>query len=297
MAGRSITGINAFGTTLVAGGGSNSIFFGRLRHADAFQRFAYKINAEYFSGRDWTKSDTIAVDDSGQVYMDNAGEDLEYLKTTGGLYFFPSPEVQVVASLGYGRGTWPGTINTGRSYAIGASVDYQELRLETPRFFAQAYRTGNGMGDTHAIEAKIAAMVAAANAGAPISEREAISQVRLVAKGYRLNYEAQYNNRFVLGDADFTVIAGVQHEGTVGAFVVGTVAIAGMLLVAEVLPSGREEGLRASSQLLRSTVAGFAPLATSRVRRSVDSIAGDEIGVAGVHGFPASTGTVLKHRF
>jgi iron complex outermembrane receptor protein len=202
------------GTTLVTGGGGNSVFFGRLRQADAFQKFAYKINAAYSSGKDWTKSDTVAVDDSGQIYMDNAGEDLEHVKTTGTLYFFPSAKVQVVASLGYSRGTYPLTSNTGRTYGVDASFDYQELRFETPRFFAQAYRSGNAMGDTHAIETKVAAMVAAANAGSPISDSEAISIVRFIEKGYRLNYEAQYNNRFVLGGADFAVIAGIQHEDT-----------------------------------------------------------------------------------
>jgi iron complex outermembrane receptor protein len=200
------------GTTVVAGAGGNSIFFGRIRHAAASERFAYKVNAEYFTGTDWTKADTAGIDNSGQVYLDDAGEHLERLKATGSLFYFPSQEVQVVGSIGYAKASSPTTMNTGRGYGVDARIDYQEIRLETPRFFAQAYRIGNDAGDTHWIEAKVAAMVTAANAGSPISESEAISQVRAIDKGYRLNYEAQYRDRFLLSGVDLNLIAGVQHE-------------------------------------------------------------------------------------
>lgn len=200
------------GTTLVTGGGGNSVFFTRVRHAGAHQRLAYKFNAEYFTGTEWTKNDTVAVDDFGRAYLDIAGEELKRVRANGSFYLFPSPETQVVTSFGVVKASSPFTMNTGRGYAVDSRVDFQEIRLETPRFFAHAYRIGNDVGDTHAIEAKVAAMVAAANEGSTISESEAIAQARTIEKGYRLNYEMQYRDRFVFGNIDFTVIAGVQHE-------------------------------------------------------------------------------------
>jgi iron complex outermembrane receptor protein len=200
------------GTSVTLGVGTNSTLSGRVRHAGAFDRFAYKVNAEYLSGDDWIKDDTVAIDDFGQVYTESADNAVESIRATASIYYFPSSDVQIIGTAGRAMTDALITTNTTRNQVTDFTLDFQQLRVESPRFFAQAYRTGNDNGRSHAIETKVAAQVASANAGAPISEEEAISQVRLIENGYRLNYEAQANDRFDLGAVGIRWIVGAQHE-------------------------------------------------------------------------------------
>jgi outer membrane receptor protein involved in Fe transport len=200
------------GTTLVTGGGENSIWYGRLRRAAAFERFAYKINAEYLTGNNWVKNDTVAVDDAGRAYLEGTSDDVEQLRTSASLYFFPTPDVSVVASAGYGRHSSLVTASVGRIQRTALEFDYQQIRLTSPHFFLQAYRTGNDLGESYSIENKVAALVAAANAGQPMSEAAAKERARFVDKGDRLNYEAQYSRDLRIGATEVRVVTGVQRE-------------------------------------------------------------------------------------
>jgi hypothetical protein len=55
-------------------------------------------------------------------------------------------------------------------------------------------------------------------------------------------------------------MASMRHEGAVGAFVVGTVAVAGLLLVSALLPSGFTADEVAKSPFLQNVISGLAPL-------------------------------------
>ena len=54
-------------------------------------------------------------------------------------------------------------------------------------------------------------------------------------------------------------LSGMRHEGGVGAFIVGVVAIAGLLLIAEFLPADVRYGA-VRSDAMQSVIGGLAPL-------------------------------------
>ncbi|MFQ5653050.1 MAG: TonB-dependent receptor, partial [bacterium] len=202
------------GTTLVAGGGENSILFGRVRHAQNFDKFAYKVNLAYFLGNDWVKNDTVGVDNTGKAYMENQDDDVKNFRTDASMYYLFSPEVEIVASAGYAKYNSITTSNIGRLQQVEQSYDFEQVRFNSPHFYAQIYRSGNDLGKTHSIENKVAALIGASNAGTPMTEDQAIDRVKFVDKGYRMNYEAQYHTTFYMGSSMLRFIAGIQHEDT-----------------------------------------------------------------------------------
>lgn len=200
------------GTSVAVAAGTRSLRSGRIRHAEAYDRFAYKVNAEYVRGDDWVRNDTVAIDQQGRAYLENPDHSVESARGSASLYFSPTADVQVIGSGGFSRTDAVITTNTGRNQVSGAIYDYQQLRVESPRLFAQVYRTGSDNGDGHSLASKVNAMVAAADAGSPISEEEAISRVRLIETGFRMNYEVQLNDGFSLGSGEVRWIVGAQHE-------------------------------------------------------------------------------------
>lgn len=193
------------GTTLTVGGGQNTIMLGRLRHAGmAGEQFAYKLNAEFLRGEDWVKNDTVGVDNTGKFYFEDPDNNVRNFRADLSLYYFLNRDVEVVGSLGYSSTNSIGTTNVGRNQIVGWKYDFQQIRINSPHFFVQFYRTGNNAGRTHAIENKVRAQIAAANAGLRITPDLAIDQVKFIDNSTRYNAEAQFNTsinnfRFILG--------------------------------------------------------------------------------------------------
>ncbi len=197
------------GLTVAVGGGENSIRTGRLRFARVIDdKFAFKINAEVMRGNDWVKNDTAGVDNNGQFYFENPDNNVENFRADAALYYLIATDLELVGAVGYSTTNSVSTTNVGRNQLVGWEYNYEQFRLNHPNFFIQAYRTGNNAGETHALENKVAAQVNAANAGQPISEEQAIEQVRFVDESERFNAEAQFNTTF----SKFHFIAGVNYE-------------------------------------------------------------------------------------
>ncbi len=197
------------GTTIAFGGGQNSIMTGRLRHARAVnEKLAYKVNVEYLKGQNWTRNDTVGYDNNGKAYLENPDHGILNFRTLAALYYNITPEVELMLEGGYSVTNSIGTTNVGRNQLLGWKYDYETIRISSPRFFIQFYRTGNDAGRTHAIGNKVAALIAAANAGVSMTEDEAIDRVKYIDKSKRYDFEGQYNTDI----AGFRLIVGFNYE-------------------------------------------------------------------------------------
>lgn len=191
------------GTTLTLGGGENSTFISRARHAGVLgKKFAYKANFEYLRARDWEKNDPVGLNAQGQVVREDPDFDIQHLRFDGGLYYSFTPATELVVSYGRAETHNIVTTNISRNQVDGWVNNFQQLRLHSPRFFVQFYRTGNGAGNTHNINTK------AAFIRAGLSEAEAIKRALFIDESQRYNAEAQYNNTF----SGFYTVVGANFE-------------------------------------------------------------------------------------
>ncbi|MDQ7053852.1 MAG: carboxypeptidase-like regulatory domain-containing protein, partial [candidate division KSB1 bacterium] len=169
------------GTTIAFGGGQNAILTGRLRHAQIVNdKLAFKVNAEYLKGQNWTKNDTVGYDNSGKAYLENPDHGILNFRTLAALYYNFTPEIELMIEGGYSVTNSIGSTNVGRNQILGWKYDHETIRLSSPHFFIQFYRTGNDAGRTHAIGNKVAMLIAMANAGVSMTEDEAIDKVKYI---------------------------------------------------------------------------------------------------------------------
>jgi len=191
------------GTTLVLGGGEQSTLISRARHAGVWgEKIAYKANIEYLRARDWVKNDPVGLNAQGQVVREDPDFNIRHLRYDAALYYSFSPTTELIASYGRAETHNIVTTNISRNQVDGWVNNVQQLRLTSPHFFAQIYRTGNNAGNTHNINTK------AAFIRAGLSEAEAIKRALFIDESQRYNAEAQYNNTF----SGFHTVIGINYE-------------------------------------------------------------------------------------
>lgn len=191
------------GTILTLGGGENSTFISRARHAGALgEKFAYKANFEYLRAHDWEKNDPVGLNAQGQIVREDPDFNIQHLRFDAGLYYSFTPTTELIGSYGRAETHNIVTTNISRNQVDGWVNEFQQLRLNSPHFFVQFYRTGNGAGNTHNINTK------AAFIRAGLSEAEAIKRALFIDESQRYNAEAQYNNTF----SGFYTVVGINFE-------------------------------------------------------------------------------------
>ncbi|GHB51699.1 TonB-dependent receptor [Mongoliitalea lutea] len=192
------------GTTVALGVGNQSVFSGRIRHADQVSdKFAYKVNFEYTEGRDFEFIDTVYV---GALAIPELDPDFNFKAIRGGaaVYYTPKTGHDIILDYGIGQGSNIGVTNLGRNQIDGWTFSYLQARYVSPRIFAQLTNTWNNAGNTFQINGRTvnyATLLAQGNSPEEARRRSLlpVSEGGLGFPGFkdessRLNAEVQYNN-------------------------------------------------------------------------------------------------------
>lgn len=181
------------GTTISLSGGERSFYTGAIRHAGLLSdNVAYKFTGQYGQANDW-ELDASDLLDKAQLDLDAAGLERNYdykkLNLNGTLQFRINDDATLTATGGYSTLTAVLLTGIGTVQADGFGYKYGQLRLQTGRFFAQAYFNNNDGGDSFVYG----------------------SRVKVVDNTLQVNFQAQYD--FDLSENQ-QVIFGVDLDNT-----------------------------------------------------------------------------------
>ena len=129
------------GTTFAVGVGNQSVFSGRLRHAQKLNdKFAFKLTGEYTKGKDFEFYDNVYV---GTAVVKEIVPDFNFKHVRGeaALYYAVNPKSDVIVSYGGSINDFLSVNNTGRNYIDGWKFSYLQGRYVSPRLFGQLYYT------------------------------------------------------------------------------------------------------------------------------------------------------------
>ena len=131
------------GTTVSVGAGERSAFRAGLRHAGApSEKFGYKLSAQIFRADDWRYTDpaeTIPRD-----------FDLDRWSGEARLDFRPSTSTTVITSVGHTKAANALEMTgIGTAQAIDWSYTYYQARMNSNRFFVQAFMNESDTKDTY----------------------------------------------------------------------------------------------------------------------------------------------------
>ncbi|MBT34155.1 MAG: TonB-dependent receptor [Thalassobius sp.] len=201
------------GTTLALGAGNQSMLTARLRHAQVLSdKFAFKVVGEYTKGEEFEYMDSVYIDRldaEGNLGRDGAVEayneleldrDFEFMRGEAALYYSVTDEADLILSYGASNSTYLAPTNVGRNQIVDWRINHLHLKYNSPRFFAQIYRTGSKTDDTYSIDERTKQYYRLLDAG--LSDAEArgeqsyASKAKFVDDSHRWNAEVQYNNEF-----------------------------------------------------------------------------------------------------
>jgi outer membrane receptor for ferrienterochelin and colicins len=206
------------GTTLALGVGNQSVFSGRLRHAEKLSnKFAYKITGEFTQGTEFDYVDTVYIGTDPRTALAKTELDLDRdfksVKGEASLYFTPSAGKDIIFTYGGSNSSNIGLTNAGRNQIKDWRINFYQLKYTSPRIFAQFYCTQSRTDSTYAMNQRTQNYWAFKNAGfsdAEASKRSfaeswfgtketgiALKRGALFQdKSNRINGELQYNNTF-----------------------------------------------------------------------------------------------------
>ncbi len=214
------------GTTAALGVGNQNVLSARLRHAmKVSDKLAFKVSGEYTKGTEFEYTDTVY---SGALKFPEYDLDLDFnsLRGEAGVYYALSNNTDLILAGGASNSNNIGNTNAGRNQIRDWSVSWLQLRLVSPRFFAQVYNTWSKTDSTYAMNRRTLNYWSFKNAGFSQSESErrsfsefwfplssttglALNRGALFQdRSKRLNAEAQYNNKI----GGISYIAGVQYQ-------------------------------------------------------------------------------------
>ncbi|MBK8041371.1 MAG: TonB-dependent receptor [Haliscomenobacter sp.] len=214
------------GTTAALGVGNQNVLSARLRHAmKVSDKLAFKVSGEYTKGTEFEYTDTVY---SGALKFPEYDLDLDFnsLRGEAGVYYALSNNTDLILAGGASNSNNIGNTNAGRNQIRDWSVSWLQLRLVSPRFFAQVYNTWSKTDSTYAMNRRTLNYWSFKNAGFSQSESErrsfsefwfplssttglALNRGALFQdRSKRLNAEAQYNNKI----GGISYIVGVQYQ-------------------------------------------------------------------------------------
>ncbi|WP_050977359.1 TonB-dependent receptor [Nitritalea halalkaliphila] len=192
------------GTTVVFGGGNQSVLSGRFRHANVVnEKLAFKVNAEYTQGRDFEFIDTVYI---GAIGVPELAPDFNFrsIRANAAVYYSIKPDADLIVDYGIGQGSNIGVTNLGRNQIDGWTFSYLQARYVSPRVFAQLYNSWNNAGNTFQINGRTVnyQTLLAAGLSPEEAKRRSLLPVEEGGLGFpgfkdessRLNGEFQYNN-------------------------------------------------------------------------------------------------------
>lgn len=145
------------GTTVVLGGGNQSVFSGRLRQAAKINdRWAYKVTGEYTTGKEFEFHDQIYA--GGGVYGQAVviperipSYQFKHQRGEAHLYYNLNTNTYMVASYGGSSNDFINVSNLTRNRGIGYKFSYVQARFVSPRLFIQAYESFTNVGTNYGI--------------------------------------------------------------------------------------------------------------------------------------------------
>jgi outer membrane receptor for ferrienterochelin and colicins len=214
------------GSTVVLGGGTQSMLTTRARHAQVINdRLAFKLSGAFTRGTEFDYVDSVYV---GGIGFDELQLDRDFDSIAGeaSVYFTPAPDSDFILTYGGSNNNNIGVTNAGRNQIRDWTIHLLQGRYVSPRLFAQVYHTWSQTDETYAINQRTQNYRSFIVAG--FSEEEALrrsfaeqwvgpspQQGVALPRGAifrdnsrRLNAEVQYNNQF--GALDLTV--GTQYQ-------------------------------------------------------------------------------------
>ena len=202
-------------TEIVIGGGSNSLFSGRFRHAKKLSdKIAYKLTGEYTTGKEinWTDSVYVAGKGYPELQLDR---DVNFLKGGAAAYYKPTSSSEIGVVAGSSKSNYISVTNAGRNQIKDWKISFLQGTYTSKRLFAQIYKTWSNTDSTFSINRRTQNYLALIAAGQ--SEQQALKgsyggaiSPLFIDKSKRLNGEIQYNNKF--GDFDFIIGAQIQKD-------------------------------------------------------------------------------------
>jgi len=218
------------GTTLAIGAGNQSVFSGRLRHAEKLSdKFSYKITGEYTKGTEFNYADTVYIGTDPRTALAKTeldlNRDFSSVRGEASLYFTPSAGKDIIFTYGGSNSSNIGLTNAGRNQIKDWKISFYQLKYTSPRVFAQFYYTQSSTDSTYAMNQRTQNYWAFKNAGfsdAEASKRSfAESWFGTQATGFalkrgalfqdksnRINGELQYNNTI----AGINYVVGAQYQ-------------------------------------------------------------------------------------
>lgn len=198
------------GGTLVIGGGQNSIVNVRGRYAGAIGNFAYKINAEYLTGKDfddnrtyWTDANQDGVQETGEFTVEGNDSPIEHQRFNAAVYYNILPDWELTGEFGFHQFSTRNATNIGHNIIKDWQTKRWVMQLSHPRIFARIHSIGN-LSDQYYQE-DVKAFLQTAK-GLP--EDVAIDAINLVDKSNRLSAEIQGNFQI----SNVNIIGGVNWD-------------------------------------------------------------------------------------
>lgn len=212
------------GTTIALNAGNQSTLGARFRHAQVLSdKFAFKAMASYTQAEEFDYVDTVYIDRlgaDGNPGLDGVKEayeefelnrDLEFLKAEAALYYTPKEDVDIIFNAGHSNSTYLAPTNVGRNQIIDWRVNYYQLRLTSPHWFAQVNYSASKTDDTYSIDDRTKQYYRGIDAGLSpadaAGEFSYASGARFRDNSRRWSSEVQYNNTF----GKLELITGVQY--------------------------------------------------------------------------------------
>ncbi|GAB5554817.1 MAG: hypothetical protein Sapg2KO_44080 [Saprospiraceae bacterium] len=212
------------GTTIALNAGNQSTLGARFRHAQVLSdKFAFKAMASYTRAEEFDYVDTVYIDRLGadgnpgvdgikEAYEEfELDRDLEFLKAEAALYYTPKEDVDIIFNAGHSNSTYLAPTNVGRNQIIDWRVNYYQLRLTSPHWFAQVNYSGSTTDDTYSIDDRTKQYYRGIDAGLSpadaAGEFSYASGARFRDNSRRWSSEVQYNNTF----GKLELITGVQY--------------------------------------------------------------------------------------
>lgn len=145
------------GTTMVIGAGNRNVFSGRVRHATKINdKWAYKLTGEYTAGKDFEFYDSVFV--GGSVYGPatstkerNPDFNFRHMRGEAHVYYSINKKIDLIGSVGGSKNNFLAVNNVGRNQIRDWSHSFAQLRLVSPRLFAQVYETWANVGTSYGI--------------------------------------------------------------------------------------------------------------------------------------------------
>jgi len=140
------------GTAASFSGGQRSTFAGSFRHANSFNdKFGYKITGQYTQADDWTLNSRDSID-AIELNKDALGTtriyDYQKMNINGLLQYRLGQKTTLTANGGFSALDAIVLSAIGTLQADNFGYSYGQLRLQSGRFFAQAYLNKNNAGDS-----------------------------------------------------------------------------------------------------------------------------------------------------